>query len=111
LKGLFLSFFSDFLNESIVLQKATINFIKRMFGFFKKKKKVKPLPTLTDLNNEPLQEGDTVEALRYELGKCKIIKKEDGHFYYESIEKGDQVIWVKMIDASTDLQKVKKIQS
>lgn len=83
-----------------------------MFGFFKKNKKEpeKPEPTLTDLNQIPLQEGDLVEALRYELGKCKIIKKEDGHYYYESIETGDQVIWVKMIDAATDLQKVKKIK-
>ncbi len=82
-----------------------------MFGFFKKKKKEeKPQPTLTDLNNIPLQEGDVVEVLRYEMGKCKIIKKEDGHYYYESIETGKQVIWVKMIDAATDLQKVKKIE-
>ena len=44
------------------------------------------------------------------MGKCKIIKKEDGHYYYESLETGDQVIWVKMIDAATDLQKVKKIE-
>ena len=81
-----------------------------MFGFFKRKKKEeeKPSPQLIDLNNNPLQEGDIVESLRYELGKCKIIKVED-KFYYESIESGKRVIWVKMIDASNDLQKVKKI--
>ncbi len=81
-----------------------------MFGFFKRKKKeeTKPAPQLIDLNNNPLQEGDIVESFRYNLGKCKIIKVEN-HFYYESLESGDRVIWVKMIDASNDLQKVKKI--
>ncbi|WP_020529209.1 hypothetical protein [Flexithrix dorotheae] len=81
-----------------------------MFGFFKRNKKEKPKsePQLIDLNNNVLEEGDIVESLRYELGKCKIIKIE-GKFYYESLESGKQVIWVKMIDASNDLQKVKKV--
>lgn len=80
-----------------------------MFGkFFKKKEKKKVLPPLVDLDQQPLQEGDTVEALRYELGKAKIIVDE-GNVYYESLETGKRVIWVKMIDAATEFQKVRKI--
>ncbi|MEM1136957.1 MAG: hypothetical protein AAGI07_14050 [Bacteroidota bacterium] len=81
-----------------------------MFGLFKRnnKKDEKPIPQLIDLNNNILQEGDIVESFRYELGKCKVIKIDD-KYYYESLETGKQVIWVKMIDASNDLQKVKKI--
>ncbi|HAS42388.1 MAG TPA: hypothetical protein DCS93_18060 [Microscillaceae bacterium] len=86
--------------------------------FFKKKdssngqKKGKPkaLPPLVDLDQNPLQEGDLVQALRYDLGKSKIVM-EDDMIYYESLESGERVSWVKMIDAATEFQKVKKLSS
>ncbi|WPP53242.1 hypothetical protein [Catalinimonas niigatensis] len=79
-----------------------------MFGLFKKNDKKKHQPILADLNNQPLIEGDIVESLRYGLGKCRIIMGEKG-LVYESIENGKQVSWHLMVDAATDLQKVKKI--
>ena len=82
-----------------------------MFGnFFKKKEqnKKKSAPPLVDLEQRPLQAGDIVDALRYELGESKIIWHED-NLYYESLATGKRVIWVKMIDAATQFQKVKKI--
>ena len=79
-----------------------------MFGLFKKKKDSSELPQLFDLNNEPLREGDIVEAFRYDLGTCKLSIQEEV-YVYESIDSGKQVSWLKMIDASTDFQKVKKI--
>ena len=81
-----------------------------MFGLFKKKEKKDKLPQLMDLNNNPLMEGDLVEALRYELGRCKILLI-DEQYVYESVSSGKQVSWLKMIDASTDNQKVKKVES
>ena len=80
-----------------------------MFGIFKKKEKSQ-LPQLTDLNNNPLAAGDLVEALRYDLGKCKLILEEKT-FYYQSLDGDKKVSWLKMIDASTDCQKVKKIDN
>ena len=78
-----------------------------MFGLFKKKKTTN-IPVLADLNNEPLQEGDVVESLRYDLGKCRVIRTEKG-LSYESLENGKEVSWHLMVDASTDLQKVRKL--
>lgn len=66
------------------------------------------MPELVDLNNNAIQEGDQVNALRYDLGVCKLLVIEE-KYYYESIDNGKQVIWLKMIDASTDRQKVEKI--
>lgn len=80
-----------------------------MFGIFKKKDKKPQLPQLNDLNNKPLAVGDLVEALRYDLGKCKLLL-EGNMFYYQSLETNKKVSWLKMIDASTDCQKVKKIE-
>ncbi|MEP2025392.1 MAG: hypothetical protein ABJH98_09780 [Reichenbachiella sp.] len=78
-----------------------------MFGLFKKKKKEKQAPQLLDINGELLEEGDKVEVLRYELGACTLIL--DGlHYYYESTS-GEKVSYAKMIDASTEQQKVRKI--
>jgi len=79
-----------------------------MFSFFKKKKPEKSLPPLNDLNNHPLGVGDKVLSHRYDLGNC-IIKEVDGKIVYESIQSGEQVSWVRMIDAVTDNQKVSKI--
>lgn len=81
-----------------------------MFSLFKKKKKGSGLPAISDLDNNPLKEGDLVEALRYELGQCKLLVI-DNSYIYESLSSGRQVSWLKMIDASTDNQKVKKILS
>jgi len=82
-----------------------------MFGLFKKKKKKDANSLmLADLNGEPLKEGDLVESLRYELGRSKIIIGEGGQLLYESVETGKQVSWALMVDAATNLQKVRKIQ-
>ncbi|MEP1782233.1 hypothetical protein [Reichenbachiella sp.] len=79
-----------------------------MFGLFKKKKKEKQAPQLLDIDGELLVEGDKVEALRYELGVCTLTL--DGvHYHYESVATGKKVSYAKMIDASTENQKVKKI--
>lgn len=82
-----------------------------MFGLFRRKKteKIQQLAIqMADINNNPLKEGDLVESLRYELGKCKVLKTEEG-YSYESMETGEQVSFLRMVDASTELQKVKKI--
>ncbi len=81
-----------------------------MFNFFKGKRKEKKdqLPSLSDLNNQPLQEGDLVLSLRYDLGKCRLIVQNES-YAYESLDSGETVSWVKMIDAATENQKVKKI--
>mgnify|MGYP001049609185 CR=1 FL=1 len=81
-----------------------------MFGLFKKKNKEKPRPSLMDLDKKPIGPGDTVQSLRYNLGKCKILE-EEGHYYYQSLESGEKVSWLKMIDAATEMQKVKKLGS
>lgn len=78
-----------------------------MFGLFKKKKKEKQAPQLLDINGEPLNEGDKVEVLRYDLGEC-ILTLEGLHYYYESAT-GEKISYAKMIDASTEQQKVRRI--
>ncbi len=82
-----------------------------MLNFFKGKKHNKqpsnPIQMM-DLEGKPLKVGDIVESLRYEMGKCKIVEGEKG-LEYESIETGKKVRWVKMIDAATSFQKVRKI--
>ncbi len=82
-----------------------------MFNLFGKNKKENNThqPVLADLNGEPLMDGDLVMSLRYDLGKCKVIQDGKG-IVYESLESGKQVHWTLMIDASTDLQKVRKIK-
>ena len=79
-----------------------------MFNFFKKKKKAPKKPALVDINQNPLEEGDMVDCLRYEMGLSKVIKTEDG-IEYESVASGKKESWVRMIDASTEFQKVKKV--
>lgn len=82
-----------------------------MFDLFKKRPgngKNPSLPELYDLNDKQLQAGDKVESLRYELGKSELIV-EDGQYYYQSLETGKKVIWLKMVDAITEKQKVKKL--
>ena len=80
-----------------------------MFGLFKKGgKKKKAVRVLADLDGNALNVSDHVLSLRYELGECLILETESG-LVYESLKSGKQVSWAKMIDASTDRQKVKKI--
>ena len=82
-----------------------------MFQLFKKNSsRKKRQPKLADLDGNPLKEGDVVESLRYELGKCRILLSEEGYIY-ESLETGKRVSWAKMIDATTENQKVRKIES
>lgn len=79
-----------------------------MFGLFKKKEK-KPKPVnLLDLDNNPLQEGDIVISLRYDMGKCRL-ELSEGIFEYLSLETGQRVSYTRMIDAITENQKVKKV--
>jgi len=82
-----------------------------MFNFFKKKDKSDKSSNLrmVDLDQNPIKPGDMVDALRYELGKSKVIETEKG-LAYESIETGKVVTWHLMVDAATELQKVKKIE-
>ncbi len=79
-----------------------------MFGLFKKKPKEKQPPQLLDLNSNPINEGDHVTSLRYEMGECKVVL-EGLEYFYESISTGERVSYVKMVDAITENQKVLKI--
>jgi hypothetical protein len=78
-----------------------------MFGFFKRSKKEK-LPELADLDDNQLKPGDIVVSFRYDLGKCEIVE-EDGNYFYQSLESDTRVHWLKMVDASTEKQKVRKV--
>ena len=75
-----------------------------MFGIFKKKKKEL---VLYDLEGNTLEEGDIVLSLRYDMGECKLVNTENG-FEYQSIEGDTKMSWLKMIDAATERQKVRK---
>ena len=75
-----------------------------MFGIFKKKKKEL---VLYDLEGNTLEEGDIVLSLRYDMGECKLVKTENG-FEYQSLEGDTKMSWLKMIDAATERQKVRK---
>ena len=80
-----------------------------MFDFLKRKKrKTDGPPPLADLKQVSLAEGDMVESLRYDLGICRVLMTEKG-LTYQSLADGRQVSWHLMVDAATDLQKVKKI--
>lgn len=74
-----------------------------MFGIFKKKKELE----LYDLEGNALAEGDIVLGLRYEMGECKLVKTENG-YEYQSIEGDTNMSWIKMTDAATERQKVRK---
>ena len=82
-----------------------------MFDFlkFKKNDLPKDTPLMMDLENKPLNEGDIVDALRYDMGKSRVIMTEKG-LSYESMENGKVVSWHYMVDAATSLQKVKKLE-
>lgn len=76
--------------------------------FSRNRKSRKKLPVLQDLNKQRLQEGDVVEALRYNLGKARLLFVDDT-FVYESLDTGERVPYTRMIDAITECQKVKKL--
>ena len=78
-----------------------------MFGLFKKKKKE---ITLFDLEGNALEDGDLVLSLRYDIGECKLVKTVNG-FEYQSVESDAKKSWLKMIDAATERQKVRKKSS
>jgi hypothetical protein len=78
-----------------------------MSGLFSKKSGRKKLQ-FVDLEGQPLKEGDTVLSLRYDLGECRILNSENG-MVYESLSNGEKVSYVKMIDAATGYQKVRKL--
>jgi hypothetical protein len=80
-----------------------------MMGLFKKKKGKSKIQ-FTDLEGQPLKEGDHVMSHRYDLGECRIVKTDEG-MVYESLATGQQVSYVKMIDAATGYQKVKRLES
>jgi len=76
-----------------------------MFGFFKKKKKEL---ILLDLEGNLLADGDIVESLRYDMGESKLVKTDSG-FEYQATASDKKVSWLKMIDAATERQKVRKL--
>lgn len=64
-------------------------------------------PLMADLGHNPLEEGDTVMSLRYDLGRCRVARTDTGYEYVS--ETGQRVSWLRMVDAATQLQKVKKL--
>lgn len=82
-----------------------------MFKFFRRNSNgdsKKPALQFVDINGVPLSVGDKVESLRYDLGQCVIVPAETG-YDYESLETGQRVSYLKMVDAATSFQKVRKI--
>lgn len=76
-----------------------------MFGLFKKKPKEKQPPKLLDLNGNPIVEGSTVKALRYDLGESDVVL-EGLEYFYVSRTSGERISYTRMIDAITENQKV-----
>jgi hypothetical protein len=64
-------------------------------------------PQMNDLDGQPLAEGDWVEALRYDLGPCQLVRAGQTWVYQNA--DGQQASWAKMVDAATGFQKVRKI--
>ena len=81
-----------------------------MFQLFKNKFGKGKRIEMKDLDGNDLRNGDMVNALRYDLGVCKVSKDQQG-YVYDSIETKKQVSWVKMVDATTKFQKVRRISS
>ncbi|MCK4853204.1 MAG: hypothetical protein KAT31_03055 [Bacteroidales bacterium] len=78
-------------------------------GIFKRKKGKSKIQ-ITDLEGQPLKIGDHVMSHRYDLGECRIVDTDSG-MAYESLATGQQVSYVRMIDAATGYQKVKRLES
>ncbi len=79
-----------------------------MFKLFNKRSASKSELNFSDLDGNPLHEGDEVVSLRYELGRCRVITTSNG-MAYRSVETGEEIHWSKMVDAVTRNQKVRKI--
>ena len=75
-----------------------------------KRKKGKSKIQFNDLEGQALKAGDHVMSHRYDMGECRIVETETG-LAYESLATGQQVSYVKMIDAATGYQKVKRLES
>jgi hypothetical protein len=88
------------------------NSASAMFNFFRKNRSngqaQPPALQMVDINGEPLAEGDWVESLRYDLGTCRIVAGEHG-LEYESVDNGKRVSYLRMVDAATTFQKVRRI--
>lgn len=82
--------------------------IKKLIGRRKKIVETKPSIKLVDLDSMPLSNGDKVNSLRYGLGEC-ILHITEAEIYYESVNSGERISYTKMVDATTELQKVRKI--
>ncbi len=80
-----------------------------MFSIFRKKK-VETTPQILDLEGQPLQAGDRVTSLRYDLGECEI-ELDGREYFYKSLSSDQRVSYVRMIDAVTGHQKVRKIDA
>jgi hypothetical protein len=78
-------------------------------GLFNRKKSKSKIQ-FTDIEGQPLKAGDHVISHRYDMGECRIVVTDTG-LAYESLATGQQVSYVKMIDAATGYQKVKRLES
>ncbi len=80
-----------------------------MIKLFKKKPKKKEPPELLDIDGDLISEGDKVVSQRYELGECTV-ELEGLQYFYVSKSTNQKVSYIKMIDAITGNQKVKKVK-
>lgn len=84
-----------------------------MFKFFRKngngKSHGKQSLKLVDIDGAPLATGDLVQSLRYDLGTCRLIEGDEAGYEYESLASGEKVSYLRMVDAATTYQKVRKI--
>jgi hypothetical protein len=84
-----------------------------MFKFFRKHRSNgqahAPALKMVDIDGHPLAEGDFVESLRYDLGTCRIVAGVHG-LEYESLESGEKVSYLRMVDAATTFQKVRRLE-
>ena len=80
-----------------------------MAGLFSKKSR-RGKVQFVDIEGQALKAGDTVLSYRYDLGECRIINTDEG-LAYESLATGQQVLYVRMIDAASGFQKVKRLGS
>lgn len=78
-----------------------------MFKFFKKGKESGQVLQMADIDGKPLKEGDLVDSLRYDMGKCRLVKTPQG-LVYRSVDSDLEIHWSKMVDASSKNQKVRK---
>jgi len=78
-------------------------------GLFKRSKGKSKIQ-FVDMEGQALKAGDHVRSHRYDLGECRIVETDAG-LAYESLANGRQVSYVKMIDAATGYQKVKRLES